>query len=201
MTGGCARVRGLQRGCGMPRFAPTLLGALGAALMFADCALGLRHAQFALVDEIHPRDIDRIADQPVTSRATPGRFVLERAGVTILDIPDSPMDGTFRTHVAWCPRAGDVRRLCVFDAASRESEPARVFSWDGTRFVPSRRDASADQVLAALAARDDGGTRLIWLAYFLLKPAVWVFYTALLLAFARGSSRLPPIPTAVARLG
>jgi hypothetical protein len=97
------------------------------------------------------------------------------------------MDNTARTHVAVRHENGRAR-LIIYDGiqVGQEAKPVRVvYAWDGKKLAEIAPAEIDQQILAAMAARDDSGTLSSWIIYFLLKWPLRMVY--LLLLFAVGT--------------
>jgi hypothetical protein len=106
-------------------------------------------------------------------------FVVEDSGRLLLKQPRRSHDGTVRTQAAII--SGTVTRVIIYDHI-RDGNPPRdlVFEYDGSskmiQVAPQKLDLD---VLAALAANDDTGTRYQWLLVQLATPLIFVYLAAL----------------------
>ena len=106
-------------------------------------------------------------------------FVVEDSGRQLLKLPRRRYDNSLGTVAAIVP--GPVTHLIIYDHI-RDGSPPRdlVFAYDGSskmiQVPPQKLDLD---VLAALAATDDTGTRYRWLLVQFATPLVLLYLIAL----------------------
>lgn len=189
---------------------------IGLGLLLSDLLLGLRNSRYSrLIDEYEcgylPErpcsgdfdgdgqlthiEVKRRHDSPVE---VPPPFSGSEANV-VLNV--FSQDNTSRTHVGVRNESGRAR-LIIYDATRwPESRTLinKVYAWNGkslSEIAPARTD---EEILSAMAARDDAGTLPEWVVYYLLAWPGRLVYASLFVVAAlvyrkyRRAERLIPV--------
>ena len=127
-------------------------------------------------------DGDAIPGLLYIDRASPAEYydswlVAVEKGHEILRLPHRRLDNTLRTHVGIRTEKGRIH-LVVYDPMNLPGPAiSAVFAWNGSRLVQINASRDDQEVLKAMAARDDAGAFTFWAAYRTLRlPALTVYY-------------------------
>jgi hypothetical protein len=192
------------------------LTAIGLALLLVDLCRGLRNYRYSQLIEKYECgylqeqpcradfdgdarlthiDVKRRHDAPVE---VPPRFSGNEPEV-VLNV--FSLDNTSRTHVGVRNESG-LARLIIYDATRWPGSRTlidKVYAWNGnglSEIAPARTD---EEILSAMAARDDAGTFPEWVIYYLLAWPGRLVYASLFVAAAlvyrryRRDERLVPV--------
>lgn len=120
--------------------------------------------------------IDRVAPVPNFD----SWWVVSDSNRELLRVPRRSLDNTIRTHVAIVSDSPPAR-LLVYDNIA-DFRPARhaVFVYDGKSLINVSPTEADLQILAAMGANDDTGTRQHWIFFtYVVIPAIGVYCIAL----------------------
>jgi hypothetical protein len=192
------------------------LTAIGLGLLLLDLWLGLRNYRYSrLIEEyecgylleqpcradfdgdgrLTQIEVKRRHDAPVEA---PPRF----SGIepeVVLNV--FSQDNTSRTHVGVRNESGRAR-LIIYDATRWPGERTlvnSVYAWNGKSLVEIAPAMTDQEILSAMAARDDAGTLSEWVIYYLLAwPGRFVYASLFVVAALvyrkyRRAERLIPV--------
>lgn len=115
------------------------------------------------------------------------RLVITDDGRRLFELPYESTDNSFRTRAA-IRRDGDVPRLLVYDGVSLEYVKG-AFEWSGEEMSEIKTSPLDREILNAMAARDDSGSRQSWIIYQLLLyfalPVYLLFVGGFLVLFSK----------------
>jgi hypothetical protein len=181
------------------------LWALALVLFLTDARLTFRHYQYSQLLEQHEcgypseracrADFDgdgqlteiRVRYRYDTPVELPPRFKGSEANVVLNAFL---MDNTLRTHIA-IGKESSRDRLIVYEGAKwpdRNRAVNAVYEHNGNGLVSTSPTAADEEILKAMAARDDAGTLNLWVVYTLLVWPVRIIYLALFAGAALGHS-------------
>lgn len=114
-------------------------------------------------------DGDGMLGQLIVEEAPPSSYdswlVVIDSGRELLRLPHRRVDNTLRTHVAVRYETGNAR-LIVYDHIRGQNPPLNaVFAWNGRDMAQIFPSESDDEILTAMAARDDTGSQSYWAFY------------------------------------
>ena len=193
--------------------------ALGLGLLLGDLWLALRDSRYSsLIEEFEcgyyretrpcKADFDgdgrlthievkRHHDAPVE---LPPQFVgnEEKAVLNVFSL-----DNTLRTHVAVRNDLGQAR-LIVYDGSMGPGKKIvvnAVYAWDGHKLSEAAPMKADQEILSAMAARDDAGTFNQWVLYYLVKWPLRLVYVSLFVVAALLYRRHSRVETMTATSG
>lgn len=103
-------------------------------------------------------------------------------GHEILRLPYVYLDNTVRTHVG-IRNSPDRVSLVVYQPGGREfAATEAVFAWSGEKMLQVPPSSADQELLTAMAAREESGTFNQWALFRLLKTPMMVLYYLLLLS-------------------
>lgn len=126
---------------------------------------------------------DKIPEKLVIQQPDPNKrfewvLLLQDGDKELLRLPYDHTDNTFRTHMAIRP-GPDGTHLLIYDGSAGPSNQTRsAYRWDGKQILAITPDQPEEEIIAAMAARDDTGTFHLWLIYQLARIP---FYALLML--------------------
>lgn len=117
---------------------------------------------------------EELAVQLTDSDKKPHDWILLKDGTNeLLRLPYHLTDGTLRTHLAIrSDKPGP--RLLVFDGARSFGIGRAVFRWDGNQVAAIEPDSLDEEILSAMAADDDAGTRSGWTLFRLQRRVLYL---------------------------
>ena len=95
-------------------------------------------------------------------------------------------------------------RLIVYDgstAPGKKTVVNAVYAWDGRKLSEAAAAPADQEILSAMAARDDSGTFNQWVLYYLAKWPVRLVYVSLFVVAALVYRRHSRVETMTARSG
>jgi hypothetical protein len=104
------------------------------------------------------------------------------------------MDNTLRTHIA-IGRESNRDRLVVYEGVPRPDRKGAlnaVYEHNGKGLVETSPTAADEEILTAMATRDDTGSLNKWVVYWLSAWPLRIIYIALFLAAILGYSQYRP---------
>lgn len=178
------------------KIATVCLGALALVLFLTDARLAFRNYRYSQLIEEHEcgypservcrGDFDgdgqfteiRVRYRYDTSVELPPRFKGSEASVVLNAFL---MDNTLRTHIA-IGRESNRDRLIVYEGLESPDQKRpinAVYEHNGTGLVETSPTAADEEILTAMATRDDTGSLTQWIAYRLLAWPLRIVYIAL----------------------
>jgi hypothetical protein len=188
------------------KIAIVCLGALALALFLTDARLAVRNYQNSqLIEEYecgYPSeracraDFDgdgqfteiRVRYRYDTPVELPPRFGGTEARVVLNAFL---MDNTLRTHIA-IGRESNRDRLIVYEGVpwpDRKGAINAVYEHNGAVLVETSPTAADEEILAAMATRDDTGSLSQWVVYRVIAWPLRIVYIVLFVAAALGSGQ------------
>lgn len=188
------------------KIAIVCLGALALALFLTDARLAVRNYQYSqLIEEYecgYPSeracraDFDgdgqfteiRVRYRYDTPVELPPRFGGTEARVVLNAFL---MDNTLRTHIA-IGRESNRDRLIVYEGVpwpDRKGAINAVYEHNGAVLVETSPTAADEEILAAMATRDDTGSLSQWVVYRVIAWPLRIVYIVLFVAAALGSGQ------------
>ena len=188
------------------KIAIVCLGALALALFLTDARLAVRNYQYSqLIEEYecgYPSeracraDFDgdgqfteiRVRYRYDTPVELPPRFRGTEARVVLNAFL---MDNTLRTHIA-IGRESNRDRLIVYEGVpwpDRKGAINAVYEHNGAVLVETSPTAADEEILAAMATRDDTGSLSQWVVYRVIAWPLRIVYIVLFVAAALGSGQ------------
>ena len=164
-----------------------------------------RYAKLRNLYECTPRscrlDLDGNGNREsvLITSPTDGReeLILLEGNETILRLPYQYTDGTFRTHMA-VRAEGGRDRLLIFDGLRHSPALRKAFVWTGTKVEQLDVSALDEDIVNAMAARDDAGTFSTWVAFQLITLSLLTVYYLIVGAYFLWSHTQKGAPTQTA---
>lgn len=104
----------------------------------------------------------------------------------LLRLPYRYIDGTSRTHVAIRNDSGKAR-LLIFDGTDdTKGRVKTVYAWNGEKMTSASPRDIDNEILAAMAARDDAGSWNNWALYRAFALPLLIGYYLLVIGFVIG---------------
>lgn len=139
-----------------------------------------------------PRDVcaadfdgDGISERLVVNREAPSSVegslsVTRNDGQELLRLPYRHIDNTLRTHIGVRSVSGKTHLIIYDQIRGAGTTLNTVFEWDGEKMAQVTPSKDDQEVLLAMAARDDAGAFNQWVFFRLFKTPVLLCYYSLL---------------------